>query len=110
MKNVTYFDVNAYCGEKNSATSAYNYATQHIMVGFESSLIDYMTFSTSSFLPFSELGVRFHNNSKVYTYTNVPSHVFNKLVNADSVGKAFNELVKDKYQFRTFDLAEVQSA
>lgn len=110
MKKVTYIHVHGYSGEKNSPLSAGNYANQTILVGFESSLIDWASFYTSSMLPFSELNVRFSGTPKVYTYSNVPHDVFNKMLNAESVGKAFNELVKGKYEFRTHDLAELQSA
>lgn len=43
------------------------------------------------------LRVRFHNDN-VYRYTSVPNEVYVRLINANSVGKTFNEIVKDKFR------------
>ena len=46
------------------------------------------------------LGVVFHSNREVlYVHENVPPHVAGNLIFADSLGKAYNELVKGKYPF-----------
>lgn len=37
------------------------------------------------------------SNGKPYNYKNVPREVFEQLVNAPSVGKAFSELIYGKY-------------
>ena len=42
--------------------------------------------------------VRF-KHGKTYVYQDVPLDVFNQVVDAPSVGKAFHQLVKDTYQF-----------
>jgi len=41
------------------------------------------------------LGVRFKNGTE-YHYSNVPPSIFDQLLNAASVGRTFNELIKSK--------------
>lgn len=48
-----------------------------------------------------ELHIRFHNSlDSVYVYSNVDKSIFTHLLNADSVGRAFNVMVKNNYTFR----------
>jgi len=42
----------------------------------------------------STLGIRFTNNTE-YHYYNVPEHIHNGLLSSDSVGKYFDENVKN---------------
>lgn len=53
-----------------------------------------------------ELLVRFWSNES-YIYENCPVTVFVALLNATSVGKTYNELVKDKYEYRRLGLKPV---
>lgn len=53
-----------------------------------------------------ELVVRF-TNSNTYVYENVQLGVLWTLAHSESVGKAFNENVKGKYEFRKLELATV---
>ena len=43
----------------------------------------------------STLEVEFHNGA-VYTYDGVPEEVYSEVMSAESVGKAFNRLVKSE--------------
>lgn len=46
------------------------------------------------------LYVRFRaDNNDSYTYNNVPCDVMNELMNAESVGRKFSEIVKGKYEY-----------
>jgi len=44
------------------------------------------------------LEVEFHNGS-VYQYFDVPSHVYEELVSAESVGRFFNMQVKGSFRY-----------
>ena len=44
------------------------------------------------------LEVEFHGGA-VYVYRAVPSHVRAELMSAESLGRAFNELVRDRYAY-----------
>lgn len=39
------------------------------------------------------------NGNLTYVYNDVPADVWNELVNANSVGKKYNEIVKDKFTY-----------
>jgi len=47
----------------------------------------------------SELSVIFKNNPVRYVYLNVPSQVYQDLINAVSIGSFFNREIKDIYSF-----------
>lgn len=48
----------------------------------------------------SELTIRFHSNS-VYTYLNVPEHIYNALMSAASKGSYHHQFIKGSYLHRT---------
>ena len=58
----------------------------------ESSMIQSSTYDTNTL----ELIVTFHGGNS-YTYNGVSESDYNSLVNAESVGKSFNELIRAKY-------------
>ena len=39
------------------------------------------------------------NGNLIYVYNDVPAEVWNELVNANSIGKKYNEIVKDKFTY-----------
>lgn len=41
----------------------------------------------------------FQDHNQVYQYQGVPEHVVRKVREAESVGAAFNQLIRDKYPF-----------
>ena len=45
-----------------------------------------------------ELFVKFRNDS-VYRYDNVPEQTYQKLLDAESFGKALNQLVKNQFDY-----------
>ena len=40
------------------------------------------------------------NNERIYLYYNVPSSVYDHLCQAPSLGKYFNQYIKDKYEYK----------
>lgn len=73
-----------------------DYAYVFAMV--ESSFIDYLAwFSGIGETGKSSLIVKMSNGTQ-YRYTDVPLEVWNKVVNAQSVGTAYNEHVKNVYE------------
>lgn len=49
------------------------------------------------------LGIRFRNTGKLYVYFGVSSDDVSGLYNADSMGKYFNEEIRDYYDFVEYD-------
>ncbi len=45
------------------------------------------------------LHVKFRSNGKHYAYSDVPTAVYQNLMNAESIGKAFYATVVNKYNF-----------
>lgn len=45
------------------------------------------------------LYIRF-NNGRLYTYSNVPEHIYQGLMNASSHGRYFNAYIKGVYPYR----------
>ena len=45
------------------------------------------------------LHIRFRKNGKHYVFQDVPTSVYNALMDSESVGKTFHEIVKNKYDF-----------
>ena len=45
------------------------------------------------------LEIEFYSNS-VYQYSNVPQHVYDEIMAADSHGKYLNNHIKNKYSYR----------
>lgn len=80
--------------------------TVRVHVGENNELVAMSAFVRSkaiihiSWFPSGRLRVMFWNNTKdTYVYHDVPAEIWNELVNAESVGKKFNEIVKDKFTF-----------
>lgn len=63
----------------------------------ESSFIAYIAWYSGSDYSKSNLFVGMKNGAQ-YAYTDVPLGVWNKMMNAHSVGSAYNELVKNVYE------------
>ena len=47
-----------------------------------------------------ELYITFNSGATNYTYFNVPFSAVIELTSADSVGKAFHKVIKNKYEFK----------
>ena len=91
MSNIRYIDV-----QVSEYGETYAYAS------VESAFIDCVAwFSPSKFSDTSRLYVSIKTDEKLvrYHYKNVPLEIWRKVVNAVSVGKAYNELVKDQYEY-----------
>ena len=65
------------------------------MVPVSSSNIDSVGYDTEN----SNLYVKFIG-SGTYEYANVPEHVYNDLLNADSVGKYFHANIRSSYSYK----------
>lgn len=92
---------------------ASNGKTVSILVSFyESSMIRSIEWNNSKvaygFAEDGELVVRFTSGT-TYVYENVRLEVLWTLAHSESVGKAFNENVKGKYEFRKLELATVSA-
>jgi hypothetical protein len=61
----------------------------------ESSMIDEVAYQSGSELLF----VRFKNGS-LYSYEDVPKHLFDELLNSESKGKFFTNNIKKDYVFK----------
>lgn len=61
---------------------------------FDSSAVKYAGYD------FSTLELSLDLPTNVYTYTKVPYHVFNGLVEARSKGKFFNKFIKNNFKFK----------
>lgn len=71
---------------------ASNPITMHSVVSSQISFIGY-DYATK------ELYITFKNNGSTYKYLNVPEEVFKTLQNSTSIGKEFNIIIKNVYQF-----------
>lgn len=47
----------------------------------------------------SQLSIRFHETG-LYTYYGVPSHLYEAMLHARSVGRFFNDNIRDRYAVR----------
>ena len=52
----------------------------------------------------NKLIVKFKRSGLRYEYHGVPYEIFQSLISAESVGKAFNELILNKYEYSKIDL------
>ena len=71
----------------------------HAHYDFDSSTIRYAGYDYSTLELSLEL-LCVCSPTNLYTYTNVPYHVFNGLVEARSKGKFFNQFIKNNFKFK----------
>lgn len=39
------------------------------------------------------------SNGSIYDYSNIPSDIYNALINAQSIGKYFHQMIKNNYSY-----------